>query len=82
MRPNEVSYKVTSALRWLFIVRWVPGCSKVRTRKRSANEFTQIRLMFRRQVQLPVEYRCAKILPAYRIDFVVEDCVVVEAKRR
>ncbi len=79
MRPNEVSYKVIGAA---MAVHSALGAGLLESayEKALCNEFTQIRLMFRRQVQLPVEYRCVKISPAYRIDFVVEDCVVVEVK--
>jgi GxxExxY protein len=37
-------------------------------------------LKYRRQVPLPVEYGGVKLSPAYRIDFIVEDSVVVEVK--
>jgi GxxExxY protein len=79
MRPNEVSYKVIGAA---MAVHSALGAGLLESayEKALCNEFTQINLKFRRQVQLPVEYRGAKISPAYRIDFVVEDCVVVEIK--
>jgi GxxExxY protein len=79
MRPNEVCYKVIGAA---MAVHSALGAGLLESayEKALCNEFTQISLKFRRQVQLPVEYRRVKISPAYRIDFVVEECVVVEVK--
>jgi GxxExxY protein len=39
-----------------------------------------MKLHYRRQVRLPVDYHGVKISPAYAIDFIVENCVVVEIK--
>jgi len=37
-------------------------------------------LKFRHQVRLPIVYQSVQLEGAYRIDFIVEDCVVVELK--
>ena len=50
-----------------------PGLLESAYEKALCHEFTRINLKYRRQVQLPVEYGGAKISPAYRIDFVVEE---------
>ena len=79
MRPNEVSYKVIGAA---MAVHSALGAGLLESayEKSLCLEFARINLKYRRQVQLPVEYGGAKISSAYRIDFVVEDCVVVELK--
>ena len=79
MRPNEISYKVIGAA---MAVHSALGAGLLESayEKALCLEFTQINLTYRRQVPLPVEYRGAKISPAYRIDFVIEDRVVVEVK--
>lgn len=79
MRPNEVSYKVIGAA---MAVHSALGAGLLESayEKALAHELTNVGLQFRRQVQLPVEYNGVKLSPAYRIDFVVENCVVVEVK--
>lgn len=37
-------------------------------------------LQYRHQASLPVDYEGVKISPAYKIDFVVERCLVLEIK--
>jgi len=37
-------------------------------------------LKFRHQVRLPIVYQDVQLESAYRIDFIVEECVVVELK--
>ena len=37
-------------------------------------------LQFRHQVRLPIVYQGVQLESAYRIDFIVEECVVVELK--
>src|SRR5690242_14424223 len=44
-----------------------------------AVEFELQGLKFRRQIELPVQYE-SKLIGAYRLDLLVEDMVVVEAK--
>jgi GxxExxY protein len=79
MRPNEVSYKVIGVA---MAVHSALGAGLLESayEKALCLEFTRINLTYRRQVQLPVEYAGATISPAYRLDFIVEGCVVVEVK--
>ena len=79
MRPNELSFKVIGAA---MAVHTALGAGLLESayEKALCHEFTRTNLKYRRQVQLPVEYGGAKISPAYRIDFVVEDVVVLEVK--
>ncbi|MCU1384422.1 MAG: hypothetical protein JWL71_3119 [Acidobacteria bacterium] len=79
MRPNEVSYKVIGAA---MAVHTVLGSGLLESayEKVLCLEFNRLSLKYRRQVQLAVEYAGMKLSPAFRMDFVVEDCVVVEVK--
>jgi GxxExxY protein len=43
-------------------------------------ELTKANLRFEPQVHLPVVYEGVKLSTAYRVDFIVEDCLVVEIK--
>ncbi len=45
-----------------------------------AAEFDHLRLKYVRQLPLPLTYRGTELDCAYRIDFIVEDCVVLELK--
>ncbi|WP_293001671.1 GxxExxY protein [Nevskia sp.] len=45
-----------------------------------AIEFTDRRLQFHRQLALPARYKGVELGDAYRIDFLVEDLVIVELK--
>jgi GxxExxY protein len=45
-----------------------------------ALEFREAGLSFRRQVPLPVVYKTVRLEQGYRIDFLVEDAVVLEIK--
>jgi GxxExxY protein len=44
------------------------------------SEMSDQGLQFDRQVRLPIVYRTVTLEPGYRIDFLVENCVVVELK--
>jgi len=44
------------------------------------HEFTAINLQFDCQVRLPVVYRGLTLDAGYRVDFIVEQCVIVELK--
>ena len=44
------------------------------------HEFTLSNLQFQHQVRLPVVYRGCTLDAGYRIDFLVENCVIVELK--
>jgi GxxExxY protein len=43
-------------------------------------EFTQLGLQFEHQVRLPVIYQGIRLRRAYKVDFVVENCLVLEIK--
>ena len=45
-----------------------------------AHEFRLRSIMFRRQVPLPVQYKGLQLECVYRMDFVVEDKIVLELK--
>jgi len=79
MRPNEVSYKVIGAA---MAVHSALGAGLLESayEKALCHEFTRIKLQYGRQIALPVTYRGVKLTAAYRIDFVVENSVVVEVK--
>jgi GxxExxY protein len=44
------------------------------------NQLAEDGLKFRHQVRLPIVYRGVELEGAYRIDFIVEECVVLELK--
>ena len=79
MRPNEISYKVIGAA---MNVHSALGAGLLESvyEKALCYEFTRTNLQCRRQVPLPVNYAGLKLSAIYRIDFIVEGCVVVEAK--
>jgi GxxExxY protein len=79
MRPNEVSYKVIGAA---IKVHSALGAGILESAYDSClcYELAQTGLHFHHQVRLPVNYRGNRLSPAYRIDFIVEQCVVVEIK--
>lgn len=79
MRPNEVSYKVIGAA---IRVHTVLGSGLLESayEKCLCREFSRVPLQFRRQVNLPIDYHGMTISPAYRIDFIVENLVIVEIK--
>jgi GxxExxY protein len=45
-----------------------------------AYEFTKLRLHFEQEVRLPIVYEGVQLPTAYRVDFIVEECLVVEIK--
>ena len=45
-----------------------------------ADEFIRRGIPFARQVQIPVQYKGRQLNMSYRIDFLVEDAVIVELK--
>ena len=45
-----------------------------------AYEFTKARFQFEQEVRLPIVYDGVQIHTAYRVDFIVEQCLVVEIK--
>jgi GxxExxY protein len=79
MRPNEISYKVIGAAMTVHSALG-PGLVESAYEKCLCHEFTRVGLQHRRQVRLPIAYHAVHISPAYKIDFIVEDCLVVEIK--
>src|SRR4051812_32019756 len=79
MRPNDVSYRVIGAAMAVHTALG-PGLLESAYEKALCLEFKRLNLNFRRQVPLPVDYGGMKLSGAFRIDFIVEDCVVVEVK--
>jgi GxxExxY protein len=79
MRPNEISYKVIGAAMKVHTAKG-PSLVESAYEKCLCRAFSNAGLQFRRQVALPVEYEGVQISPAYKVDFIVENCVVVEIK--
>ena len=79
MRPNEVSYKVIGAAMNVH-TKMGPALVERAHDKCMCHAMTEVGLHFQRQVALPVAYNGVQISPAFRIDFIVENCVVVEIK--
>ena len=42
--------------------------------------FTRAGLHFERQVAVPIVYQSIRIAPAFRVDYIVEHCLIVELK--
>jgi GxxExxY protein len=57
-----------------------PGLPESAYKACLAYELTDSGLAFEAEVPLPIVYRGIKLNAGYRIDFIVEDCVVVEVK--
>ena len=79
MRPNDASrvvigaaMKVHSALGAGVLESVCDACLYY--------EFTQAGLQFEHQVRLPVVYNGVELSSAYRVDFIVETCLIVEIK--
>ena len=79
MRPNEVSYKVIGAAMRVHTA-FGAGLLESVYEKCLSNEMSRASLQFRRQVRMPVVYDGTTITPAYKIDFIIENLVVVEIK--
>ena len=79
MKPNEASHivigaamKVHSALGAGVLESACDACLYY--------ELTQAGLQFEHQVSLPIIYQGVQLRTAYRVDFIVEHCLVVEIK--
>jgi GxxExxY protein len=79
MRPNEASYKVIGAAIRVHSALG-PGILESAYDTCLCYELAQSGLHFEHQVRLPIIYQGNKLSPAYRIDFIVENCLVVEIK--
>jgi GxxExxY protein len=79
MRPNAVSYKAIGAAMAVHTALG-PGLLESAYEKALCRELSCVGLQFRRQVPLPVDYGGVLITPAYRVDVIVENCLVLEIK--
>jgi len=79
MTENEISYKVRGCIFNVFN-NLGPGLLESAYEAALAYEFTQAGLSFKTQVPLPMFYKEIRINVGYRMDFLVEDKVVVEIK--
>jgi GxxExxY protein len=79
MGPNEASYIVIAAA---MKVHTALGAGILESAYDAClfYELTQAGLRFEHQVCLPVVYQGIQLTPAYRVDFVVEKCLLVEIK--
>jgi GxxExxY protein len=71
-RVLDAAYAVHSALGPGLLESTYDACLR--------HQFTQDQLEFASQVRLPVTYRGLTIDAGYRIDFLVENCVIIELK--
>jgi GxxExxY protein len=79
MRPNETSHIVIgAALR----VHSALGAGVLESACDAClyYELTKAGLQFEHQVHLPIVYEGIQLSTAYRVDFIVENCLVVEIK--
>src|SRR5947207_1963538 len=79
MKPNETSHVVIGAA---MRVHSALGAGVLESACDACMyyEFTQAGLHFEHQVRLPVVYSGIELKTAYRVDFIVESCLVVEIK--
>jgi GxxExxY protein len=79
MRPNEASRLV---IRAAMKVHTALGAGVLESACDAClyYELTQEGLQFEHQVHLPVVYQGIQLSTAYRVDFIVENCLVVEIK--
>ena len=79
MRPNEISYTVNGAAMKVHSALGA-GLLESAYEKALCHEFRKAGLQFRRQVCVPTEYHGVKLANSFRVDFIVEDRVIVEIK--
>ena len=79
MRPNDVSYQVIGVAMKVHSA-FGAGLLESVYEKALCHEFTRIGLQFRRQVRVPIAYQGANLSNAFIVDFIVENCVLVEIK--
>lgn len=79
MRANEASRHVLDAAMNVHSALGA-GCLESAYAACLSYELASRNIRFLREVKLPVTYRGLTIDVAYRIDFLVEDCLIVEAK--
>jgi GxxExxY protein len=79
MRPNDVSYKVIGAAMTVHTTLGA-GLLESAYEKCLCSEFFRRSLQYRRQVRVAVDYQGVIITPAFTVDFIVENCLVLEIK--
>jgi GxxExxY protein len=79
VRPNEVSYQVIGAA---MTVHSAMGAGLLESVYDTClcREFARRRLPFQHQVPMAVSHDHVRISPGYRVDFIVDGCVIVEIK--
>ena len=79
IKENEVSEKIiVLAIEMHKILG--PGLLESTYEECFCRELSLSKLFFERQIPLPVEYKGARLDCGYRLDLVVENCVIVELK--
>ena len=79
MRPNETSHAVIAAAIRVHTALG-PGMLESAVDSCLFYEFSEMGLHFEHQVRLPLVYKQVHLPVAYRVDFIVEDCLMVEVK--
>jgi GxxExxY protein len=79
VRPNETSYRVIGAAMRVHSALGAGLLESVYD-KCLCNELTRIGLQFQHHVRLAVNHEGVTLWPAYTIDFIVENCLVLEIK--
>jgi len=79
MRPNEVSHIVIGAA---MRIHSALGAGVLESACDAClfYELTQAGLQFEHQLALPIVYGGVRLKAAYRVDFIVENCVLIEVK--
>jgi GxxExxY protein len=79
VRPNEVSYTMIGAAMKVHSALGA-GLLESAYDKCLCLEFRRIGLQFQHQVRLPVTYEGMNLPTAYSVDFIIENCIVIEIK--
>jgi GxxExxY protein len=79
MSPNEASHAVITAAMKVHTALG-PGCLESTYHACLFYELAQAGLHVEHQVRLPIVYQNVQLPIAYRIDFIVENCLIVEIK--
>jgi len=79
MRPNEASYAVIGAALKVHSVLG-PGTLESTVHSCLLYEMIEAGLHVQSQVRLPLQYKQLLLPNAYRVDFIIERCLVVEIK--
>ena len=79
MTENEISYLIRGCVFKVFN-NLGPGLLESAYERALSSELTEIGISFKTQVSLPMIYKGININAGYRLDFVVEDKVIIEVK--